>query len=74
MRLLIVSEVAEMLSIKPWTLYRWARERIIPSVKIRGFLRFREEDIEEIVEAGYRPADSSFIKPEAGAVKDLADA
>ena len=56
MRLLIVSEVAEMLSIKPWTLYKWAREGHIPSVKIRGFLRFREEDIEEIVEAGYRPA------------------
>ncbi len=74
MHLLTVSEVADMLSIKPWTLYRWARTGCIPSVKIRGLLRFREEDIEEIVEAGYRPADSSFIKPEAGAVKDLADA
>jgi hypothetical protein len=32
------------------------REGRIPSVKISGFLRFKEEDVEKLVEAGYRPA------------------
>jgi excisionase family DNA binding protein len=56
MQLLTVVEVADKLQVKVWTLYKWAREGRIPSVKISGFLRFKEEDVEKLVEAGYRPA------------------
>jgi excisionase family DNA binding protein len=51
-KLLTVKQASEMLSIAPITLYQWARERRIPSVRIQGCLRFKLEDMERLIEQG----------------------
>jgi excisionase family DNA binding protein len=56
-RLLDVGEAAEMLSVKPATLYQWAYQRRIPVVKLMGrALRFRESDLLKLIAEGIRPA------------------
>lgn len=56
-RLLDVREAAEMLGLKPSTLYQWAYERRIPVVKLFGrALRFRASDLQKLVTGSVRPA------------------
>jgi excisionase family DNA binding protein len=56
-RLLDVHEAATLLGVKPATLYQWAYQRRVPVVKLLGHaLRFRRTDLEELIEAGMRPA------------------
>ncbi len=56
-RLLDVKEAAAVLGIKPSTLYQWAYERRIPTVKLMGrALRFRLSTIEKLIEDSERPA------------------
>jgi excisionase family DNA binding protein len=56
-RLLNVKEAAAMLSMKPSTLYQWAHERRIPTVKLyRRALRFRLSVIQSLIAKGDRPA------------------
>jgi len=58
-KLLTPREAAETLGLQISTLYRWCWERKIPSVKIGAALRFRETDIEQLVNNGYRPSRTS---------------
>jgi excisionase family DNA binding protein len=61
-RLLDVREAAAMLALKPATLYQWAYERRIPTVKLsgpRGPLRFRLSDIQTLISRSVRPALTS---------------
>lgn len=47
-RLLKAQEVADRLSVDPTTVYRWAWEKKIPSVKLPGkVLRFDPEALDE---------------------------
>jgi len=58
-RLLDVHEAAEMLGLKPATLYQWAYERRIPVVKPsgpRGPLRFRLSTLQRLIKEWERPA------------------
>jgi excisionase family DNA binding protein len=56
-RLLDVKEAATLLGVKPSTLYQWAYERRIPSVKLMGrALRFRLSTIEKLITDSERPA------------------
>lgn len=56
-RLLTVEETAAMLGIKPTTVYKWAYERRLPVVKLRGrALRFSRLAIEKIIRDDTRPA------------------
>jgi len=58
-RLLDVHEAAEMLGLKPATLYQWAYERRIPVVKPsgpRGPLRFRLSTLQRLIAQWERPA------------------
>ncbi len=48
-RLLNVTEAAQMLGLKPSTLYQWAYERRIAYVKMGGALRFRLSAIEKLI-------------------------
>ena len=55
--LLDVNEAAAMLAVKPSTLYQWAYQRRIPSVKLMGrALRFRLSDLQHLIAKGRRPA------------------
>ncbi len=56
-RLLRPEEVASTLGIALSTVYAWAYERRLPTVKLRGrALRFRQSDIERIIREDLRPA------------------
>jgi excisionase family DNA binding protein len=46
-KLICPKEAAEVLGIKPDTLYRWTAERRIPFLKIEGALRFRPSTLQE---------------------------
>lgn len=57
--LLRVREAAQLLGIKPATLYQWAYQRRLPVVKLfgsRGALRFRRNDLEALIGRSLRPA------------------
>jgi excisionase family DNA binding protein len=43
--LLTVSDVANILKAKPSTIYSWAEQKLIPSFKLNGLLRFDEDQI-----------------------------
>lgn len=58
-RLLDVREAAALLGLKPATLYQWAYKRRVPVVKLfglRGALRFRLSDVEQLINNSLRPA------------------
>ena len=58
-RLLTVQEAANLLGLKPATLYQWAYKRRIPVVKLfgaRGALRFRLHDVQKLIQDSVRPA------------------
>jgi len=46
-KLLTLEEAAEYLDIHPGTLYRWARARKVPAVKMGRIWRFKKERLEE---------------------------
>ena len=49
-KLLTKDEVAEMLGVKPSTIYQWTHEGFIPYVKIKNLVRFRQSDIDKWIE------------------------
>lgn len=56
-RLLDVHEAAEMLGVKPSTLYAWSYERRVPVVKLFGrALRFKLSTIQKLIADSERPA------------------
>lgn len=56
-RLLAVPEAADMLALKPTTLYRWAYEHRLPRVKLPGgALRFRLSTLQKLIAASEQPA------------------
>lgn len=59
-RLLSVAEAANVLGIKPGTLYFWVCRKIIPHVKLSASaLRFRKKDLEEFIAARFVSSNKS---------------
>ncbi len=73
MNILTVKEVASLLKIKPCTVYAWAEQRLIPSYKFNGALRFSEEDIKAWLNSCKLPAEeynsSTGKRPRKGGIK-----
>ncbi len=44
---LTLTEVCQRYGISKWTLYRWTSEGLIPHLKLRGLIRFREQDLKK---------------------------
>jgi excisionase family DNA binding protein len=57
-----IKELSEYLHIKRSTLYAWAAQGKIPSLKIHGLLRFRQEAIDQWV-ASFEQAPSPRPSP-----------
>jgi excisionase family DNA binding protein len=49
-RLLTISEAAELLGVKPQTLYLWVSQQRVSHRKIGRLVRFTETDLEEFVD------------------------
>jgi excisionase family DNA binding protein len=55
MRILTVKQVSELLQAKQSTVYAWAEQRLMPSFKINGLLRFDEDEVHQWLRACKRP-------------------
>ncbi|GAB4422150.1 MAG: hypothetical protein OHK0032_17710 [Thermodesulfovibrionales bacterium] len=60
MRLLTVKDLANLLSVKPKTLYQWAELGQIPCIKLNGTLRFDFNDIVDWIKSCKRQPDSGY--------------
>ena len=60
MQLIGVKEVAEILNVKPSTLYQWAELGQIPCIKINGALRFDIEDVMNWIRSCKKNVESSY--------------
>ena len=61
--LLTVQEVSQLLHIKAATLYAWAAQGKIPSLKLHGLLRFRQDEIDQWLESCERTSSPDKRKP-----------
>jgi excisionase family DNA binding protein len=60
MKLVGIKEVAEILNVKPSTLYQWAELGQIPCFKLNGCLRFDIEDIINWIKSCKKESESSY--------------
>lgn len=50
--LMTVKEVADTFKVSRNTVYEWANTGVLPSVKVGGTRRFREQDVRDLIEKG----------------------
>ncbi|MDI6728904.1 MAG: helix-turn-helix domain-containing protein [Thermodesulfovibrionales bacterium] len=60
MKLLDIKAIAQMLNIKPSTIYQWTELGQIPCIKLNGALRFDIEDINQWISSCKRQARSGY--------------
>jgi excisionase family DNA binding protein len=72
-KILTVPDVADMLRVKPKTLYQWAELGLIPCIKLNGCLRFISDEIHEWLKSckkearsGYNPSVQTARGPRKG--------
>ena len=77
MQLIDIKKVAEMLGVKPPTIYNWAEMGRIPYVKLNGALRFDPEDLlkwiqscKKQVSSGYNPLTQGRSPNKGGKTKN----
>lgn len=51
MKLLNVTQLSELINVKPKTIYDWVHKEKIPYYKIEGALRFNSDEIERWVKS-----------------------
>jgi len=55
--LLTVEEASQLLRVKRSTLYSWVHRRQVPFQKVRGLLRFRQNDLQKWLDDQRRTVD-----------------
>ncbi len=60
-KLLTMDELAEILSVKRSTIYRWTHLKLIPYVKVGRLNRFREKDIQKWLKSREAKSNSRYI-------------
>lgn len=60
MQIMTVKEVAELLRVKPKTIYQWAELGQIPCIKMNGALRFDLDDIMESIKRCKKTSSGSY--------------
>ncbi|MEW6002540.1 MAG: helix-turn-helix domain-containing protein [Nitrospirota bacterium] len=60
MKLLDVKEIAQILNVKPSTVYQWAELGQMPCFKLNGCLRFDIDDITGWIQSCKKEAHSSY--------------
>lgn len=46
-QLMNTREVAEMMNVSKWTIFRWTKSKKFPSIRVNGRLRFDEQAVRE---------------------------
>lgn len=69
MKILTVKQVAELIQAKPSTVYAWAEQGIIPSIKLAGLLRFDEREVMQFIESHKQPTSCYNARIQARARK-----
>ncbi len=60
-KLLSVQDVANLLNIKPMTIYLWAEQGRLKSVKFGRLLRFKEADIKDFIKNAESKGAKGFL-------------
>lgn len=60
MNLLNVKEVAEIVRVKPSTVYQWAGLGLIPCIKLNGSLRFLKDEIYKWIQNGTKKSEERY--------------
>jgi excisionase family DNA binding protein len=63
-KLVTATEISNLLSVSPKTIYQWSELRQIPSYKINGCLRFRLEEVLEYIKTCKVPSVSGRTRKE----------
>ncbi len=59
--LMTAAEVAEMLRVSVWLVWRWTREGVLPSIQLGRNYRFRRSEVERWVTAGARKVTGRIV-------------
>ena len=59
--LLTPEQICERYQMKKCTLYQWTSKNVIPHLKIRGMVRFRELDIEKWEESNLESSKTKLL-------------
>lgn len=49
-----VNEVADLIKVKPLTIYKWINDQKLPHYKIGGVIRIKFDDLENFLEESYK--------------------
>jgi len=69
MKILTVKQVAELIQAKPSTVYAWAEQGVLPSIKMAGLLRFDEDEVIEFIRSCKRATPRYNVDIQARARK-----
>lgn len=70
--MLTTDEVAAIVGVTPRTVRRWARDGMLPRVRIGGRVtRYRADDLADLLTS--HPYNEQRLGPRRGAAEDLAD-
>jgi len=58
-KLLTPQQIADILGVKPSTIYQWTHQGFIPHVKVGRLVRFREKDVTEWLERRFSQGRTS---------------
>lgn len=70
MKVLTVKQVADLLQAKQSTVYAWAEQGMIPSMKLNGLLRFSEEEILSWIQTCRTPRKKYTLLSDRGPRKE----
>ena len=71
MKLLTVKELSEITRVKESTLYYWASNGLIPSLKLNGLLRFDQKEIEEWIRSSKIISDKHLVPIKPAKSRDI---
>lgn len=56
-QLVTAEDVAELLGVSTAAVYRWARSKTLPSIKVGKIVRFRKDEIDRLLASGSLPPE-----------------
>ena len=62
-KLLTAKQLAEVLQIKPSTIYKWVHYGYVPHIKLGTSIRFKEKKVEEWLKKRERKGRSAYKLP-----------
>ena len=59
-KLLTPKQLADLLQVRPTTVYKWVHYKYVPHIKLRSLIRFKEKRVEEWLKRRERKGRNSY--------------